>query len=187
LQETRYSHCVSPPFVVDTLRVIRRSILEHYIIKKPDMGITKKETRTRTSPVSNRQTLQPESWKAQPTYGQGVSSESRARILASRKAGIEAPVEAQCGRWGRMLEKLANKSCSRVSPGAALDHVVEIGALNHRCVHQDALYELLLDSFPKPGQRPSGRAKKRRVRRTKAYGKEQRGKNHGAEHPSIKT
>jgi len=74
--------------------------LEHYIIKKPDMGITKKETRTTTSPVVNRQTLQLESWKAQQTYGQDVPSQSHARILASRKAGIEAPVEAQCSQVG---------------------------------------------------------------------------------------
>ena len=50
--------------------------------------------------MSNRQTLQLESWKAQQTYGQDVTSESRARILASREAGIEAPVEAQCGQVG---------------------------------------------------------------------------------------
>src|SRR5450756_756398 len=49
--------------------------------------------------------------------------------------------------------------------------VVEIGALNHRCVHQDALYELLLDSLPKRGQRPSRRTKKPRFTRPRTVQK----------------
>jgi hypothetical protein len=103
-------------------------------------------------------------------------SENRCRDCRSR---------AMWSGGGEFRREAAEVACSRMSPRAALDHVVEIGALNHRCVHHDALYELLLDSFPKPGQRPSGRAKERRVRRTKAYGKEQRGKNHAAEHASA--
>jgi len=47
-----------------------------------------------------------------------------------------------------MPEKLANKSCSRVSPRAALEYVVEIGGIDNLGVQLDASYGLLLNLLP---------------------------------------
>jgi len=75
-----------------------------------------------------------------------------------------------------MSEKLAKESCSRVSPRAALEYVVEIGGIDNIGVQQDVSYGLLvnlLPHLPSDAQRwPSKRRKARRLSRVEVCRKE---------------
>jgi hypothetical protein len=79
--------------------------LEHYIIKKPDMGITKKETRTRTSPCQTGK-----------LFNQNHGGRNRRTVKTSHhslmrgfshlgKPVLKLLLKHNVVRWGRMPER----------------------------------------------------------------------------------